>query len=217
MKLSQLNILKFGYTKYTRFTSRMTHIRVTASTPLTQNIVEILPSPKPRLQYDHCSFCGNKYKSDLWPRVCSCCKNTTFRNPIPVAVGILPFKSKDNNYGLLLVRRNIKPFIGELCLPGGFINWGESWQQAISREVEEETFVKTDPDEFNFANIHSTPDGTRVLIFGYTDKIRNYDMLTNFKETNETSELLIGDNLTELCFSLHQSVYNDWFEHYVST
>lgn len=167
--------------------------------------------PQDVAAWNHCNYCGTSYDSQKWPRVCSCCKNTTFRNPIPVAVGLLPFTIKNETYGLLLVRRNIKPFIGELCLPGGFIDWGESWQQAISREVKEETGIETDPNEFNLENVHSTPDGTRVLIFGSTKKIRNYDMIKDFKPTNETSELLVGKGDTNLCFSLHQAVYNNWF------
>lgn len=177
-----------------------------------------LPSPPKKLITaaprfaTYCGYCGAGYGSDQWPKVCHCCKNTTFRNPIPVAVGLLPFVTLEEKYGLLLVRRNIKPFVGELCFPGGFIDWGESWKQAISREVREETQIDTDPNEFDLMDVHSTPDNTRVLIFGVTRKIRSHELLKNFRLTNETSEVLIGSSTTELCFTLHQIVYNDWFD-----
>ncbi|QKF94806.1 NUDIX hydrolase [Fadolivirus algeromassiliense] len=164
----------------------------------------------------HCSYCGTQYSSQTWPRFCSCCKNTTFRNPIPVAVGLLPFVTSENKYGLLLTRRNIKPHVGELCFPGGFVDWGESWQQAVSREVREETLVETDPNEFDLMDVHSTPDCTRILIFGVTRNVRSYQLLENFKQTNETSEVLIGNKSTKLCFSLHQSVYDDWIKRALS-
>jgi ADP-ribose pyrophosphatase YjhB (NUDIX family) len=40
---------------------------------------------------------------------------------------------------VLLVRRNIEPQIGQLALPGGYMNLGETWQQAGARELFEET------------------------------------------------------------------------------
>ena len=160
----------------------------------------------------YCSYCGTKYTSLYWPRSCNCCSNTIFRNPIPVAVGLLPFVMTDNTHGLLLVKRSIKPHVGEFCLPGGFVDWAESWQEAISREIFEETSVKTDPKEFILADVHSTPDATRILIFVTTKKIRTMSEIENFKPGNETSAVIIGSDKNNLCFSLHQKVYNDWFQ-----
>ncbi len=159
----------------------------------------------------HCSYCGSKYSSAKWPKLCNCCNNTVFRNPIPVAVGLIPITDNDDKVGLLLVQRAIKPCIGELCLPGGFIDWGESWQEAASREVFEETSLQTDPNEFNLFDTHSTPDKTRILIFGYSKKIRHIKELETFKPTNETSSIKVGLLSDKLCFSLHQEVFNEWF------
>lgn len=161
--------------------------------------------------YSHCGYCGLKDTIETFPHVCSSCNNTTFRNPIPVAVGLLPFALDNDIYGILLTKRAIKPFIGEFCLPGGFVNWGESWQEAISREVFEETTLITDPKEFLLKDVHSTPDNTRILIFGYSRKVRNISELRNFKPNNESSAIMIGSSDTKLCFSLHQEVYQDWF------
>lgn len=158
-----------------------------------------------------CGYCGHKYSELNWPRTCKCCSNISFRNPIPVAVGILPFELENGNHSILLVERAIKPFIGGFCLPGGFIDWNESWKEAISREVFEETTVITDPNEFSLQTIHSTPDNTRILIFGKSNKIRNIKELTTFKPSQETSKLLLGDISTKLCFSLHQEVYDNIF------
>lgn len=163
----------------------------------------------------HCSYCGEKY-DDEWTKLqnlktCQCCNNISYRNPIPVAVGILPFVNFENGRGLLLVQRSIKPFIGEFCLPGGFINWGESWQQCLTREIYEETHIITNPDEFELANTYSTPDNTRILIFGLSKRIRSVKILDNFEATEETSSVKIGFHNDKLCFSLHQNVYNTWF------
>lgn len=162
------------------------------------------------IPYSYCGSCGTKFNNLDWPRVCQCCKNETFRNPIPVAVGMLPFFD-DNFIGLLLIKRAIKPCIGEFAFPGGFVNWTEPWEETLSREMLEETGIITVPEEYIYNSTYSTPDGTRILIFGMSKKIRTKQDIKHFKPNDEVSELIIGTNQTSLCFSLHQKVYDDFF------
>jgi NADH pyrophosphatase NudC (nudix superfamily) len=78
----------------------------------------------------HCSYCGHPFlKTKPWPRDCANCGNTSYLNPLPVSVVLVPV---DN--GLLFIRRRIEPGKGKLALPGGFINLGETWQEAGVRE-----------------------------------------------------------------------------------
>ena len=74
-----------------------------------------------------------------WPRTCPQCGETTWSNPLPVAVVLLPVAYDDGRTGLVVVRRDIEPFRGEIALPGGFIETGESWREAAVRELREET------------------------------------------------------------------------------
>jgi NADH pyrophosphatase NudC (nudix superfamily) len=86
----------------------------------------------------HCSYCGNAFAADQpWPRRCAQCGNMTFRNPLPVAVVIQPVDD-----GVLTVRRTIQPRSGWLALPGGYIEFGESWQAAGARELWEEAGIE---------------------------------------------------------------------------
>ncbi len=158
----------------------------------------------------YCTYCSKAFETNTYPKLCKCCNNTTFRNPIPVAVGLLPFVASSGKTGLLLVERNIRPFIGGLAFPGGFIDWNESWREAISREIFEETSVVTDPDEFSLVSLESTPDKTRVLIFGISNKIRTGRDLSKFKPGKETSNIVLSSINDELCFSLHQKVFDKW-------
>jgi len=201
------------------------------------SFLKVKKLPKIKFYSSYCGHCGYEFETETYPKLCLACDNTTFRNPIPVAVGLLPF-STDHGTGLLLIKRAIKPFVGGLCFPGGFVDYNESWREAISREIYEETNVNTDPNEFSICSVDSTPDNARVLIFGMSNKIRTLDELNTYEETSETSGIAIGlemDTLVnirqeelghdiwdlkryktkqndKLCFSIHQKVYDEWFE-----
>src|SRR5512142_1460613 len=98
--------------------------------------------------YSHCSYCGAPFPPDApWPRTCAACGSTSFRNPLPVAVVLLPVILSPTQTGILAIRRGIPPRQGELALPGGFINYGETWQEAGAREVFEESGVQISPEE----------------------------------------------------------------------
>ena len=64
------------------------------------------------------------------------------KNPAP-AVDILI--SKNDNSKILLVRRKNDPFKGMLSIPGGFINEGETAEDAMIREAKEETALVVEP------------------------------------------------------------------------
>ncbi|MBO0750539.1 MAG: NUDIX hydrolase [Bradyrhizobiaceae bacterium] len=57
------------------------------------------------------------------------------RNPA-LAVDCVVFDAAGR---LLLIRRKNPPFRGRYALPGGYVNYGESAEQAAARELKEET------------------------------------------------------------------------------
>jgi ADP-ribose pyrophosphatase YjhB (NUDIX family) len=154
----------------------------------------------------HCSYCGHPFQEEQpWPRKCSNCERTSYLNPVPVAVTLVPVDD-----GLLVVRRGIEPRKGLLALPGGFIDFGESWQEAGAREVFEETGLKIDPAEIQDFRVLSAPDGT-VLIFGLA-KPRTETHLPEFVAGEEASEIVILRQPETLAFSLHTQVVQEYFE-----
>ncbi|HEX2914584.1 MAG TPA: NUDIX domain-containing protein [Chloroflexia bacterium] len=154
----------------------------------------------------HCSYCGTPFAEEQpWPRRCAFCGNTTYRNPLPVAVLLLPVDE-----GLLVVRRTINPGKGMLGLPGGFINLGESWQAAAARELFEETGITVDPGEVREFRVHSAPDGT-LLVFGLALPRSETD-LPPFVPSDEASERVILTAPAPLAFSTHTQVVQEYFE-----
>lgn len=170
-----------------------------------------MSAPARRVKDAHCGWCGAAYApGQPWPRVCAGCGQTTWRNPTPVAVALLPVDD-----GLLLIRRTIEPARGRLALPGGYVDLGESWQRACARELAEETGVTIDAGDVRHVATLSPPDGATVLIFGEVrprdGRPRRRADLPGFTATSETSELTVGGPGEALGFPLHQQVYAEWF------
>lgn len=63
---------------------------------------------------------------------------------IRVAVDAVVFGYKDKNLNVLLIKRKIEPFKDCWALPGGLVEEEESLEQAVERELKEETNVTID-------------------------------------------------------------------------
>lgn len=145
----------------------------------------------------HCSYCGHPFADrQPWPRTCDHCGQTSFLNPLPVVVMLVPVGD-----GLLQIRRGIEPGRGKWAFPGGYVNLGETWQEAGAREVLEETHVALTAEEVRAFRVRSAPDGT-LLIFGLAAP-RSADALPDFLPTDETTERAVRTALTGMAFALH--------------
>src|SRR5262245_51364614 len=143
------------------------------------------------MQHDHCSYCGARYPDrEPWPRTCVSCGETTWSNPLPVAVILLPVSYDDGRTGLVVVRRDVEPARGELALPGGFIETGESWRQAAIRELREETGLLANSDEVELFDVVSTVTGYTLNIFALLPP-RPVDDLPESTPTEESTEWLV--------------------------
>jgi ADP-ribose pyrophosphatase YjhB (NUDIX family) len=147
-----------------------------------------------------CGFCGARFTTVTWPRTCASCGNISFRNPLPVALLLVPVDD-----GLLLIRRAIPP-VGKLAVPGGYIDHGEDWRTAAARECREETGLVVDPATVSLYTVESSPE--HLLVFGRVPRIAA-TALPPFVVTNETSERLVVREpppADEIAFPLHSRV-----------
>ena len=87
----------------------------------------------------NCHYCGTglieKFCEGALRLFCNRCKEPIYENPLP-ATCLVVVDSKDR---VLLVKRSVEPKKGFWCLPGGFMELGETPEQAALRELKEET------------------------------------------------------------------------------
>ncbi len=88
---------------------------------------------------------------------------------IQVAVDAIVFGySKEKGVSLLLIKRKYNPFKGAWAIPGGFVLDSESLEDAVARELQEETGIKIDYLEqlYTFGAPKRDPR-TRILSVAY--------------------------------------------------
>ncbi len=164
----------------------------------------------------HCSACGAAYALNLpWPRRCAVCGTIAYRNPLPVAVLVQPVRERPATggarIGVVVIRRTVAPRAGWLALPGGFIEVGETWQEACAREAAEEAGLVVNATAIVVRRVASTPDN--LAVFGEGALLDLAD-LPPFTPNDEASERLVLFAPAELAFPLHSTLLAETLAHY---
>ncbi|MSN26480.1 MAG: NUDIX domain-containing protein [Geobacter sp.] len=156
-----------------------------------------------------CSYCGSGFRSaETWPRLCAKCGKTSYLNPIPVVVLLVPVDG-----ALVVARRNIEPRKGTLVLPGGYVDSGETWQEGAQREMCEETGILVPISEISLYDVQNGLDNT-IVIFGLAAN----QPKSCFKpfSSSETQEIALIEEPVELGFPLHNLMIRRYFDEQAS-
>jgi ADP-ribose pyrophosphatase YjhB (NUDIX family) len=127
----------------------------------------------------------------------------TFSNPVPVAVALVPFNNK-----LVGIRRGIEPRKGQIAFPGGYINSGETFKQALTRELFEETGIRVSEDSWDIFHVGDSVQSNRILIFGLCKEVGSINL--DFK-SDETEGIFLIDKEMPLAFPLHEDARNKFY------
>lgn len=134
-----------------------------------------------------------------------------FNNPIPVVVCMVPLIDElTNEISLLGVVRGIEPQIGGVAMPGGYVDEGESAEQAATRELDEETGIYIAEDDWITLGTSVTPSN-RLLILLVSEYPVARDLINSFTANDEVSALVAIDEDTSLCFPIHDKWVKEFF------
>ena len=149
-----------------------------------------------------CSQCGNELhilETDGSPRpVCVRCGHVVYLNPAPSIAAILVRDGR-----VLLVKRNIEPGLGLWCLPGGFIEEDETVEQAVIREVREETGLSCHPRVLRDAHSMRSAVYGNILVLCYEADILDGELKAGGDA--EEARFFSWNQLPEIAFDIHRT------------
>ena len=153
----------------------------------------------------YCSTCKSKNKfSHIEGQIryhCQECKTIHYQNPKPTSTLICTKKNQ-----ILFVKRAFEPGKGEWSLPGGFIELGETPEDAAKRELKEETNLNGEVIKLLGHCSHFNSVFGDILLIGMEMKIENWENLKVGDDALEAGFFEIN-NCPELVFDCHNKIF----------
>ncbi len=134
-----------------------------------------------------------------------------YSNPTPVVVLLIRTISETARLQYVTHVRGIPPEEGGTAFLSGYVNEGESAEEAAARECLEEIGMATDPSMWNPVLTRTTPSN-RMLIFMRLDDVALPEyVLEKFVPNEEVREVSFASQGSKLCFPIHQEILDQLF------
>jgi len=159
--------------------------------------------------YRYCPFCKKKLKVRIEEgkerKWCSEC-DWTYYPYVAQSITALIIKKGQ----ALMVKRGRQPYKGTWMFPAGFVDFGEHPEDALHREVDEETGLKI--KQANLLKVYQCKDDPRAM--GHIVFCYQVDVIEGQLITDEDENLDIGwfdvNNLPEIGWEVHQQVVKEF-------
>ena len=135
---------------------------------------------------------------------CSECEFVHWNNPKPVTATVIAHEG-----GIVLVRRKFEPFVGDWCLPGGFIEAAEHPAESACREVLEETGLVVEVEKLLDAGAPGR--GINVIILFYEARATG-GRLEAGDDASEVRSFKQEELPENIAFEMHRQTIKRWFE-----
>jgi ADP-ribose pyrophosphatase YjhB (NUDIX family)/ribosomal protein S18 acetylase RimI-like enzyme len=163
-------------------------------------------SPLQETAMRFCPQCGHELEQrDQAGRVrdvCPDCGFVCYHNPLPGVAVIV-----ESEGGVVLVQRKVPPHPGEWCFPAGFVEAGESTEQAAARECQEETGLEVAVDDLvGVYSFDHDPSGGIVIFYtahGVGGTLRAGD------DAAAVHPFAVPE-MPRLCFRTHREALERW-------
>lgn len=135
---------------------------------------------------------------------------------VHLAADVVILTIREDRFEVLLIRRGKEPFIGELAIPGGFVERDETVDEAADREVREETSVWAKEARLEQFGVYSDPGRDprkRVVSVAYVAMVPNPPQARAGGDAATAQWIAVDQALGERLAFDHHRILADAVEH----
>ena len=165
------------------------------------------------IEYRFCPRCGGdldrRIVKAIEPKrlVCRACSFIFYQDPKVVAGTVFTLDG-----GIVLLKRGVEPALGKWVFPGGYVDRGESVQDAAVRETKEES--QLDVRLNSLLNVYSYPRSPNVIVV-YAAEVVGGELVAADESVEARIFLPVEVPWHDLAFDSTRDALNDYIKSYL--